>query len=67
MALVSTGSRPDRDRRVLGTDRHGGDGWSVRWSYPDEPLLAHLEVTARGPGGTVETVPFGLSHPDRSG
>jgi hypothetical protein len=67
VALLSTGTGPDRDRRILGTDRDGGDGWSVHWSYADEPLLAHLAVTAQGPGGTVETVPFGIYHPDRSG
>ena len=67
MSLVSTGTGPDRTRRVLGVDRDGRDGWSVRWTYPDEPLLSHLVVTARGPGGTTEALPFGVYHPDRTG
>jgi hypothetical protein len=67
MSLMSTGTGPDRTRRVLGVDRDGRDGWSVRWTYPDEPLLSHLVVTARGPGGTTEALPFGVYHPDRIG
>jgi hypothetical protein len=67
MSLVSTGSGPARRGQVLGVDRDGRDGWSVRWTYPDEPLLSHLVVTARGPGGTTEVLPFGVYHPDRTG
>lgn len=35
---------------------------AVTWSYGDEPLMAHLAVVARGPGGTATAEPFNLVH-----
>lgn len=64
VSLVSTGTGPDRDRRVLGVDRNGRDGWTVGFTYADEPLLGHLAVVARGPGGRADEIPFKLHHPD---
>lgn len=31
----------------------GTGTWDLRWAYPDEPVMAHLMVVARGPGGTA--------------
>jgi hypothetical protein len=59
---TGTGTQP---RRSLGVDRDGRDGWSLRWAYPDEPLLAHLTIEARGAGGRAEALPFNVVHDDR--
>jgi hypothetical protein len=67
VSLVSTGTGPDRDRRVLGVDRNGRDGWTVSYTYADEPLWSHLSVVARGPGGTADKIPFNVYHPDPLG
>jgi hypothetical protein len=64
--LVPTGTGTADLRRSLGVDRNGRDGWSVRWTYPDQPLLAHLTVQARGPGGTADALPFNVTHPEPS-
>ena len=47
----------------LGVDRDGRDGYTARWRYDDQPLLAHLTVRATGPGGTTDKV-VGIYHPD---
>ena len=47
----------------LGVDRNGRDGYTARWRYDDQPLLAHLTVRATGPGGTTDKV-VGIYHPD---
>jgi hypothetical protein len=47
----------------LGVDSNGGDGYTARWSYGDQPLLAHLIVRATGPGGTTDKV-VGVHHPE---
>jgi hypothetical protein len=47
----------------IGQDTNGRDGYLVRWSYKDQPLLAHLTVRATGPGGTAEKV-VGVHHAD---
>ena len=60
--LVPTGTGTSSLRRSLGVDRDGRDGWSVPWAYPDEPLLAHLLVQARGSGGTTEALPVKVVH-----
>ncbi|HET7518260.1 MAG TPA: hypothetical protein VFN05_11295, partial [Actinomycetes bacterium] len=38
--LSPTGT--DTSARLLGEDTNGGDGWTLAWRYPDEPLTAHL-------------------------
>jgi len=58
--LVPTGTDTWSLRRSLGTDREGADGWAVTWAYGEEPLMHHLVVQARGPGGTVQESPLNL-------
>lgn len=62
--LVPTGTDTWGSRKSIGVDRSGSDGWSVQYTYADEPLWSHVVVTARGPGGTTEKLPFNLYHPD---
>ena len=62
--LVPTGTDTWGSRESIGVDRSGKDGWSVRYTYADEPLWSHVVVVARGPGGTTEKLPFNLYHPD---
>jgi hypothetical protein len=62
--LVPTGTGTWGSRESIGVDRSGKDGWSVRYTYADEPLWSHLVVVASGPGGTSEKLPFNLYHPD---
>jgi hypothetical protein len=60
--LSPTGT--DTSARLLGEDTNGGDGWTLAWGYPDEPLTAHLTVKAIGSGGTSPDTVLGLYHPD---
>ena len=62
--LVPTGTDTWENRESIGLDRSGDDGWSVRYTYADEPLWSHVLVMADGPGGTTEKLPFNLYHPD---
>jgi hypothetical protein len=62
--LVPTGTETWSSRESIGVDRSGEDGWSVRYTYADEPLWSHVIVTASGPGGETEKLPFNLYHPD---
>jgi hypothetical protein len=62
--LVPTGTGTWDNRKSIGVDRSGEDGWSVRYTYADEPLWSHLLVVAHGPAGTTEKLPFNLHHPD---
>lgn len=61
---VPTGTNTAGLRRSIGVDRDGRGGWSVRWAYQDEPLLAHVTVVVRGPGGTAEALAFTVTHPE---
>jgi hypothetical protein len=60
--LSSTGT--DATARLLGEDTNGGDGWTLVWRYPDEPLTAHLTIRAIGSGGASPDSVLGLYHPD---
>ena len=60
--LSPTGT--DTAARLLGEDTNGGDGWTLAWRYPDQPLTAHLTVKAIGSGGTSPDTVLGLYHPD---
>jgi hypothetical protein len=52
-------------RQLIGQDTNGRDGWALAWHYKDEPLLAHLSVTAVGANGTASPwVTLGVHHPD---
>jgi hypothetical protein len=62
--LVPTGTDTWGNRKSIGVDRNGEDGWSANYTYGDEPLWSHVLVVARGPGGTTEKLPFNLYHPD---
>jgi hypothetical protein len=65
--LVPTGTGTADLARSIGVDRNGRNGWSVAYTYADEPLWSHLTVVARGPGGTAEKVPFNIYHPEPLG
>jgi len=61
--LTPTGTGAHALAVRIGQDTNGRDGYLVRWSYKDQPLLAHLTVRATGPGGTTEKV-VGVHHAD---
>jgi hypothetical protein len=61
LSPTGTGARALAVR--IGQDTNGRDGYLVRWSYKDQPLLAHLTVRATGPGGITEKV-VGVHHAD---
>jgi hypothetical protein len=63
--LTPTGTGMFNENQLIGQDTNGRDGWSLAWRYKDEPLLAHLSVTAVGANGTGSPgVTIGLHHPD---
>jgi hypothetical protein len=65
--LSPTGTNGFASAKLLGEDRDGRDGWTASWHYRDEGLLAHLVVTATGPGGTMFAPPdkyLDLYHPN---
>jgi hypothetical protein len=63
--LTPSGTGMFNENQLIGQDTNGRDGWSLAWRYKDEPLLAHLTVTAVGANGTCSPwVTLGLHHPD---
>src|SRR4029450_9085275 len=53
------------ENELIGQDTNRRDGWTLAWRYQDEPLLAHLTVTAVGANGTQSAgAMLGLYHPD---
>ena len=63
--LTPTGTGMFNENQLIGQDTNGRDGWSLAWRYQDEPLLAHLSVTAVGANGTSSPwVTLGLHHPE---
>jgi hypothetical protein len=63
--LTPTGTGMFNENQLIGQDTNGRDGWSLAWRYKDEPLLAHLSVTAVGANGTDSPwVTLGLHHPE---
>jgi hypothetical protein len=64
--LVPTGTGTWDYRTLIGRDSNGRDGWTAVLTYRDEPLLSHVVVLARGPGGTAQVVGLDLYHPDPS-
>ena len=63
--LTPTGTGMFNENQLIGQDTNGRDGWTMAWRYKDEPLLAHLIVTAVGANGTSSPwVTLGLYHPE---
>jgi hypothetical protein len=63
--LTPTGTGMFNENQLIGQDSNGRDGWTLTWRYQDEPLLAHLSVTAVGTNGaSSHLVTLGLHHPD---
>jgi hypothetical protein len=63
--VTPTGTGMFNENQLIGQDTNGRDGWTMTWRYRDEPLLAHLSVTAVGANGTDSPwVTLGLHHPD---
>jgi hypothetical protein len=63
--LTPTGTGTASLAKLLGEDADGSDGWTLRWSYADQPLLGHITIRATGPGGSAEKL-LGVHHPDPS-
>jgi hypothetical protein len=63
--VTPTGTGMFNENQLIGQDTNGRDGWAMAWRYQDQPLLAHLTVTAVGANGaTSPWVTLGLHHPD---
>jgi hypothetical protein len=63
--LTPTGTEMFNENQLIGQDTTGRDGWTLAWRYQDQPLLAHLTVTAVGANGTHSAAAMlGLYHPD---
>jgi len=61
--LTPTGTGTASLAKLLGEDADGSDGWALRWSYTDQPLLGHITIRAIGPSGSAEKL-LGVHHPD---
>jgi hypothetical protein len=63
--LTPTGTEMFNENQMIGQDTNGRDGWNLAWRYKDEPLLAHITVTAVGANGvTSPWVTLGVYHPE---
>jgi hypothetical protein len=63
--LTPNGTGMFNENQLIGQDTNGRDGWILAWRYPDQPLLAHLTITAVGANGaTTPMVLLGLYHPE---
>jgi hypothetical protein len=63
--VTPTGTGMFNENQLIGQDTNGRDGWAMAWRYQDQPLLAHLTVTAVGANGaTSGMVLLGLYHPE---
>lgn len=63
--MTPTGTGMFNENQLIGQDTNGRDGWAMAWRYQDQPLLAHLTVTAVGANGaTSGMVLLGLYHPE---
>ena len=63
--VTPTGTGMFNENQLIGQDTNGRDGWTLAWRYQDQPLLAHLTVTAVGANGTTSPgVTLGLHHPE---
>jgi hypothetical protein len=63
--LTPTGTEMFDENQMIGQDTNGRDGWNLAWRYKDEPLLAHITVTAVGANGvTSPWVTLGVYHPE---
>ena len=63
--VTPTGTDMFNENQLIGQDTNGRDGWTHTWRYQDEPLLAHLIVSAVDANGTGSPwVTLGLHHPD---
>ncbi|MDX3189675.1 Gmad2 immunoglobulin-like domain-containing protein [Streptomyces sp. MN03-5084-2B] len=60
--LTPTGTETEPLAKVLGTGTKAGELYTFTWTYPDEPVMAHLGIRATGPGGTTEVTPINLYH-----
>jgi hypothetical protein len=59
--LTPTGTDVADYAKVLGEDRTPADGFTLTWHYPGDPLSAHLDIQAIGPGGTADKL-LGIAH-----
>jgi hypothetical protein len=59
--LTPTGTDVADYAKLLGEDRTPADGFTLTWHYPSDPLSAHLDIHAIGPGGTADK-PLGIAH-----
>jgi hypothetical protein len=65
--LAPTGTQTADYATSIGLDPNERDGWTAQYTYADEPLLSHLTVVARGPGGRADKLSFNLYHPEPLG
>lgn len=64
LVLTPTGTGTEPFTEVVDTST-GSDGvFTVRMQYADAPLLGHLSLVARGPGGETAVDLAGVYHPD---
>lgn len=55
--LVPTGSKTWRERKLIGYDKDGSDGWSLTWEFGNEPPLQdHIHIQALGTGSISDWI-----------
>lgn len=46
--LVPTGTQTWSERELIGFDKNGNDGWSIKWEFGNQKLHDHIQVQALG-------------------
>lgn len=52
--LVPSGTDQRKNAKEIGEDVNAEDGWSIKWQFESEDVMAHILVQAIGPGGVME-------------
>lgn len=58
---IPTGTGTYWERKLIGKDSDGSDGWSIKWEYPEPVINSHIEVTAIGAKGKDERILFNVT------
>lgn len=53
--LIPTGTQTWRERRLIGYDKDGSDGWSLSWEFGKQRLHHHIYAQALGSDSDLQS------------